>query len=588
MDYIVQTKTAIKKVLLSKTPVVLPWSGGKDSSAVVNLTVVCAAEIIADHGVNSIAPITVVNADTLIENPAVGTQLKADIVNLEAFCDKHCIPMAFHQSKPSLNCEWTVNILSGRGLPIFSNAKNRSCSVDLKITPMNRLKKQVTKELRSKYGEPCSFLGTRFAESQERSDRMLARGESAEQAWKSDASGSMLSPIAHWSDRELWDYLAAVAGGRETGYTDFTGLTTIYRAGSSMDTKLIDGDDMPSCRFGCATCCVGRDVSLENMLTNDPDQYGYMTGINQLQRYLIATQYDFDKRIWIGRSIKDGYLSVSPDTYSPDMLEELFLICLTLDAREVEEAESRGIAPRFQLLHERAIIAIDALWSMQGLHKPHHALHLFDQVYNQEVRVDVPVVAATPRQPVPAKRYLYVGDEWENDSNYLYSGLRDIVLEGMTDPDGIGGCGKTEILKNGRVVEQQVYAEDGLFDVDSEAVFFLLDFELPDLLRKHDDEMIRSTSAFHYYTSTGVVQMSSRRQSGTTDFILRRTAFREDHGLIGKNYNLESIRERTVSEREMKADVNSRKVEEEPVSEVVEEDSLQLSFFEEESNGMRM
>lgn len=585
MNHVEKAKQVIRKTLLTRRPCINPCSFGKDSSAVLNLTVTVAAEIIAEMGKDAIAPISVVNADTLIENPEIERLLKTSVRSLKDYCAKHDVPLDFYQSKPALASEWMVTILSGRNLPVYANRPNRDCSVNLKIQPMERLKKKLLKHLEQSYGKPITCVGTRFSESKSRKARMEARGESAEAVWENDTSGDMLSPIANWSEQDVWQYLDAVTLGQEEGFTGFEDLERLYRDGSDQ-SQASCGEEVKSCRFGCTTCVVTVDRSMANLLKNDPARYGYMAGIHKLQNYLLAIQWDLNKRQWIGRTINEhGYIGVYPDTFSSDELERLFLMILTLVAREEEEAYRLGIAPRFKLLSHRAIIAIDALWSQQGVHKPFHGLYLYKRVFHEGYRLDVPEIEPAKRVPIPEKRYLYVGEGWHEDQLYRYSGMRDIALEMTTDPDSFTGCGATEQLKDGRTVQKVEYSEDGLFDVDEEGAEFILGFELDYLLEKYHNDNHHNTFGYTTYLSMGTLELSSKRQAGTSDMILRRTAHREHHGLIGPTFDLQKVIGRTISKKEMLAAVAEKQGEviPIPVPETQEETQQpqQLDLFQE-------
>lgn len=78
------------------------------------------------------------------------------------------------------------------------------------------------------------------------------------------------------------------------------------------------------------------------------------------------------------------------------MLEELFQICLTIDAREREAAHALGISPRFQLLTAEQIIAIDAIWSLQGYHLPFHGLYLYKKIVIEGHRYETPKIELKP------------------------------------------------------------------------------------------------------------------------------------------------------------------------------------------------
>ena len=284
---------------------------------------------------------------------------------------------------PSLNDSWAVKVIGGRALPSFCN-NNRDCSVDFKVKPQKRLRKQLFKEFSS--FTPVTVFGTRYSESRSRKKKMEARQESDFETWVGKDSTHYLSPIANWSTDDVWDYLARQQSAG-TGYSDFIEIFRIYgdaTISTEVDASILaTGEKGKGCgpRFGCFLCCVTSDTSMENLIDGDPGQYGYMKGINDLQKFLLATQYDFERRDWFGRTIDDkGFITIRPDVYSPNMLEELLLYCLTLDVREAETAYRLGISKRFQIITPEALIAIDAMWSLYGRHKPFHALHCYNLV----------------------------------------------------------------------------------------------------------------------------------------------------------------------------------------------------------------
>ena len=96
----------------------------------------------------------------------------------------------------------------------------------------------------------------------------------------------------------------------------------------------------------------------------------YMRGLNNLRNFLSNTRWDMERRSWLGRTIKDGYVRVAPDAYSPAMMEELLRYALTIDAEERIAANAAGLSlPRFQLVSVERLFAIDAMWSLQAFHR---------------------------------------------------------------------------------------------------------------------------------------------------------------------------------------------------------------------------
>lgn len=386
-----------------------------------------------------------------------------------------------------------------------------------------------------------------------RAANMRERGESDVQVRRGiDESGRpshlFLSPIALWSTDDVWGYLGLARARMIDAYSDFEETFRVY-ADAMGSSCVIVGEDMSTrqtskacgARHGCALCTLtgSADKSMENMLTQD--RYAYMRGLNQLRNFLARTRWDLSRRSWIGRTIKDGYVRIAPDAYSPSMMEELLRYTLTIDQRERDAAEQAGIRPRFQLVDVRHLFAIDAMWSLQGFHRPFHALKVYDDIVNRGERFDVPELHELPRIPMPPARYLPVGPGWDEGERRLYTGLRSALAD-QVKREG-DGCMGTRQLKDGRQVMDINTAE--LFDIDVEAAYFVLD-DLPELLRRyHEAPGARSTEAYLYYARLGMLSVRAGMQAEVDD-ILRRTSFKQRNGLAGE-VDIALILARTVS-----------------------------------------
>lgn len=519
-----KARRLITSVAEAGHPLIVAWSAGKDSTCVLVL-VLSALREMAQRG-SPCPPLIVMHADTLVENPEMAIHAQREMAAIRAYADKFGLDVRIKVSTPSLLSQWVVKVVGGRNLPVFANKGTRDCTVDLKITPMGRLKKAVMKGIKAQWGlPPVTILGTRFSESPGRKKRMLERGENAEDVW-SDTEGLKLSPIADWDDAVLWDYLYACAEGLEESYNDCSELVRIYMAGTE-ETCMSGETEIPSCRFGCSICTVGRDRSMEAMLIKG-GRYAYMQPLYDLQRFLVNTQYDLSRRQWVGRSIKEGRIAIAPDVYSPAMLEELLRCMLTIDIREKETAMRLGIEPRFELVSAKALVAIDAIWSQQGIHKAFHALSIYRDVYEYGERYDLPELAEVHKTgSIPEPRYIEVGKAWEDrGGKYEFCGLRDPILE-MASEQGTGCMGHKE-LPDGRIVLDAETSESS-FDIDDEAISFILGMEL-DYLIGLGESMPRNYG-FRHYITLGAINLA-KSQFGKTDIILRRTSFKEFEGLF--------------------------------------------------------
>lgn len=549
----------LRQLLQRGTPCAIAWSAGKDSSVAANLVLTTAAAL--RRAGHRLAPIVVLHADTGVENPEVWQHARSELDKMRAFAKKHDIDLRVAISHPPLAAQWPVRVIGGSALPTFPSANSRDCSVDLKIKPMARLRKQWLKALgehEATRHPPVTVVATRFDESAERAKRMAARGDSAEQIRQGEDGALYLTPLANWTSSDVWEYLAQARNAQIPAYSDFADTFRLY-ADAAGTTCAVVGDDITASlkhsracgsRFGCAICeAVSSDQSMENMIEQDP-AYHYMRGLNRLQRFMAATQYDWSRRNWLGRTIDEaGYVAINPDLYSPGMLETLLRYALTIDVEEQIAAQAAGLpAPRFSLVNAQQLVAIDAEWSRQGVARPFHALKLYRDIYLRGVRHPVPLVPTVARTPIPTPRYLYVGSDWDEDRAWQFTGLRNPLLEAQASDWGQSGClGATKTLANGRTVLD--LPADTFYDIDPEGIELLLAFEMDRLIEVyHDNCAYRTTAGYHYYASAGLLTLS-HGQARATDEILRRTAFKERHALVGE-YNIAPLLSRTISATE--------------------------------------
>ena len=362
-----------------------------------------------------------------------------------------------------------------------------------------------------------------------------------------------LSPIAHWSTDDVWEYLGMVRGGAYLGYSTFARTMELYASAMGQSCVIVAENMAASvksskacgARFGCSLCTAtgDKDASMENMLANDA-QYAYMRPLNRLRNFLSATRWDMDRRNWLGRTIRDGWIRIAPDTYSAAMLEDLLRYALTIDADERDAARREGKPPRFQLVDLEQLFAIDAMWSLQGFHRPFHGLAIWDEIVNRGARYPVPQVTVYRRPAEMPERYFWAGQDWEDGERMAYTGLRSAVHELVAaDQDG---CMGSKTLADGREVMD--INTGPLLEFDLEGACFVLD-ELPELLRRyHDDPQASPTEAYFYYARLGIMSVKNGMQ-GEIDSILRRTNWKFRNGLGGQ-VDGRSLWERSVSREE--------------------------------------
>ena len=557
---------SIKKQIQEGKILFVSWSGGKDSSVILDLTLKAALEYRNETGRSTLVVVT--HADTLVENPEMDLYTRREMQKIRDFASLHGLNVKVLSSTPYLNSTWAVKVISGRHMPVFAMTKQRSCTVDMKIKPMAILKKKILDLPNLKGIDHVTVVGTRFDESASRAKRMESREETDDRPWGNDGE-MMLSPIAYWETKDIWDYLRDPITNSQVSlfpddlgecFSNFQDLLRLYEDGSS-DGKL-------SCRYGCSVCTVGRDKSMENLITNDPDRYSYMQPLLDLQRFLVNTQHDLSRRSWIGRTIdKNGYITITPDVYSPQMLADLLRYCLSIDKQEQLRAQEKGESPKFKLLTLDAVLAIDAIWSLQGNQRPFTALKIWDEIMEREEGFyPVPSVDPIPKMEIPPKKYLYVGEDWKESHQYKYAGLRDVMLESFA-----GECVGTKLLKNGdTVIDVHTDLSFG-FDDDALELFWGVEFpELMERIKAGEYDNAPYTDGYKYYVRLGIMQLAKGREWQAND-ILRRTSIKEALGLLGPDVNYSEIYDLAVDAKAMKEALGSHDEIEEPQEEIVEE-----------------
>lgn len=539
-----RAEKVLTNIMRKGMPVCVSWSAGKDSSVVLNLVLSAAAKMSARQ--ETVPPIVITHADTGIESPEMHVYARHEMTLVKNFARQHRLRLRIDVAHPNLSDQWPVRIIGGRALPPFPGT-NHDCTQDWKIKPMAKLRKHVLKELQALSAqadplaqpEPVVLIGTRYDESAERERNMRERGESDIEIRRGlDANGRpshlFISPIAFWDTDSVWTYLGMAQAGMFPAYSDFKETFRVY-ADAQGTSCVIVAEDMSrankaakacGARHGCSLCtAVGQDKSMENMLAHDR-RYDYMRGLNELRNFLVNTRWDMDRRAWVGRTIKDGYVRIGPDAYSPAMMEELLRYTLTIDMDERHAAARAGVKPRFELVDIKQLFAIDAMWSLQAFHRPFHALKIYDEIVRQGKRYPVPRVAPFERVKELPARYLFVGQDWDEGREMTYNGLRSAVHE-LVRREG-DGCMGNRTLASGK--EVMAISTGPMLDFDVEAAYFVLD-ELPRLLREHHDQPHCSpTEAYHYYARLGMMTVKAGLE-GEVDSMLRRSNFKVRHGL---------------------------------------------------------
>jgi DNA sulfur modification protein DndC len=343
--------------LADNDPWVIGYSGGKDSTAVLQLVLYALARLPKEQLTKEVHVLT---NDTLVENPTVVQYVDEQLAMIEEVGKAKLFPHnpdLFKTIKvvPRIEDRFWINMI-GRGYPPPSRWF-RWCTERMKITPANDyIKKQV-----GQHGRVILVLGTRKSESVNRSKSMekydieeitgsKLRKHVLPNAW-------MFAPVVDLTTPEVWQYLMAVPsfwGG------DNKKLVAMYRNASDSATEcpLVVDTSTPSCgnsRFGCWVCTVvSRDKSMENLIENGED---WMVSLLEFRDYLTEVRYDENKRMAKNRMGQDA---LGPFLFEvrAELLEKVFRV-----------EEETGL----EVISKQELAAIQSRWRLDGSYNYHVA-----------------------------------------------------------------------------------------------------------------------------------------------------------------------------------------------------------------------
>ncbi|MFD4938297.1 DNA phosphorothioation system sulfurtransferase DndC [Streptomyces virginiae] len=252
-----------------EVPWVIGYSGGKDSTAVLQLVWLALQGLPADQRTK---PVHVISTDTLVENPVVAAWVTQSLDTMGKAAAEQQLPIEPHRLIPEVKDTFWVNLI-GRGYPA-PRPKFRWCTERLKIKPSNAFIRRVVR----RHGEAILVLGIRKTESQMRA-RVMAKHEKRRVRDRLSPNGNLpnsliYSPIEAWGTDEVWMFLMQYSNA--WGHRNKDLLTMYQGASEDSECPLVVDDTTPSCgdsRFGCWTCTlVDKDKSMTAMIRNDEEK----------------------------------------------------------------------------------------------------------------------------------------------------------------------------------------------------------------------------------------------------------------------------------------------------------------------------
>jgi len=255
-------------------PWVIGYSGGKDSTAILQLIWYALQELKAEGKTKK--KVHVISTDTLVENPIVAMWVGKSLGKMTEQAQEQGLPIVAHRLTPEVKDRFWVNLI-GKGYPA-PRYKFRWCTDRLKISPSNTF----IKNMANKNGEAILVLGTRKAESTARAASM-ERFENSDTNTRKDLGLTenaslnrvwVYTPIASWSNDDVWVYLNSIKN--PWGFPNHDLMGMYQGATDGGECPLVVDKSTQSCgdsRFGCYVCTmVSEDKSMNAMIANDEEK----------------------------------------------------------------------------------------------------------------------------------------------------------------------------------------------------------------------------------------------------------------------------------------------------------------------------
>jgi DNA sulfur modification protein DndC len=265
-----ELKAEIKELYQADdVPWIIGYSGGKDSTAVLQLTWLALAELPVEQRRKTVH---VISTDTMVENPIVASWVHRSISAMRESAAKNTMPIQPRLLHPQVEESFWVNLI-GKGYPA-PRPQFRWCTDRLKIKPSNRYIRQVVTD----NGEAILLIGARKAESTARKHVMMRNQKHRVRDRLSPsatlAGCSIYTVIEDWTNDDVWIFLMQVKNPWGLTNTDLLGM--YQGASADGECPLVVDTTTPSCgssRFGCWVCTlVDKDKSMTAMVQNDEEK----------------------------------------------------------------------------------------------------------------------------------------------------------------------------------------------------------------------------------------------------------------------------------------------------------------------------
>lgn len=521
-------KAHIKQLYLSdEIPWVIGYSGGKDSTAILQLIWYALIELKSEGKCNK--EVHVISTDTLVENPFVAMWVEKSLESMKETTAKHGLPIVPHRLTPAVKDRFWVNLI-GKGYPA-PRYKFRWCTDRLKISPSNTF----INSLVDKRGEAILVLGTRKAESSVRAASMEHYETIVSNTRRADgltANGSLdrvwvYTPIAEWTNDDVWVYLNSVANPWNFPNQDLMGMYQGATEGG--ECPLVVDKSTQSCgdsRFGCYVCTmVSEDKSMSAMIAND-DEKDWMLPLLNLRNEIDVNDANREKKLDKLRRDKarrdfrrmNGTLTVHisrhgadivPGPYIQSFREEL--LKKVLEAQVAVQKMGPQEVKDLKLLPLEELEEIRRIWLEDKLEVEDSLPAIYEKVlkkpYPGERRAHHPVLNKT----VLDKLKTYCSQQDDNDG-LMYQQVRAVMA--------IANKHKNQLRRANLAAELNESLEKGAFSSLEDAKIFALERKRHELQIQYDNSPDLTTKEKEAITEQIATITRSLKEDGYSSLLI--------------------------------------------------------------------
>ncbi len=375
-------------------PWIIGYSGGKDSSAVLELTFRMLMRLPKEKRHKTVY---VVSSDTLIENPIILDFLNKNIKLINEYASKHDLPIVAKVVYPEVTDSFWANVI-GKGYPTPKSIQYRWCTERLKIRPSNKfIKEKLEKE------DVVVLLGVRKDESSARKSRIEKREIDGylltphETLRGKNKLAYVYAPIVNFTTADVWDVLyhnndnlADFGDGFPSPSTAWgtssMELFNMYLKGSgdSGECPFIadESSAKSSCgnsRFGCWICTVVKeDKSLNGFIDSGHNE---LIPLVEFRKWILEERDKPENRKKHKRNgsvvKRDGKIMFGPFNFEArqKILRKLL----------ETQVEMQKFYPELELINLGELKAIDEIWDNEEDLTSNTLINLYKEVTGKDL-----------------------------------------------------------------------------------------------------------------------------------------------------------------------------------------------------------